>query len=220
MSLLVRVHCGYPSYADMGEAWNDDDYTAYKFVQALKGHPIKGYATLRRPNGAWTRITAEAPAPAFDHFGEWGAAQVAALGFEEGWLIPTPSSDCLHLDHDPKGRRIAQAIAKRLRGFEVAEALHWDVQLPKASEGGPRDVGTLLDNLRVGNVTPRRPIVLVDDVITSGGHLLACARALRGFGHQVGHAICAAQTVHTHPQNGMFAIADRDLERPMFAGAS
>ena len=88
MSLLVRVHCGYPSYADSGEEWGWADFDAYKLVSALKGKPINGYATLRKANGQWVRITAATPEPAFELFGEWGAAQVAQLQLQHGLIIP------------------------------------------------------------------------------------------------------------------------------------
>lgn len=212
MTLWVRVHCGYPSYAGSGEVWNQYDYDAYKLVQTLKGKPINGYATLKAPAGNWVKITAEAPQPAFDLFGEWGSSQLVGMGLTAGILMPIPSSDCLALGQDEKGRRLAQAIATRSPGFSVVEGLHWNVQLPKSSEGGPRDVGTLIKNLRIAQNIPKVPIVLVDDVTTSGGHLLACARGLRSFGHTVENAICAAQTVWGHSDVAMFAIPPFDLE--------
>lgn len=220
MVLSVRVHCGYPSYVELGEAWNQDDWSAFKLVQALKGRPINGYANLQRPNGGWVQINAENPQRAFDLFGEWAELQIRQQGPLAGLIVPVPASDCLALGADAKGRRLAEAVANRLAHFEVSEALCWAEQFPKASEGGPRDPEMLYANLLVRTGMASRHIVLVDDVTTSGGHLLACAQGLRAFGHVVDHAICAARTLHHHPQQGMFNLAAYDLEAAPLAGVA
>lgn len=220
MVLSVRVHCGYPSYAESGEGWNNLDWDAFKLVKALKGKPINGYATVRRLSGQSVRITADNTGPAFEVFGEWGARTVQDHGPARGLIVPVPAADCLALSQDPKGRRLADAIAIGLPTFQVVDALHWDVEHPKASEGGPRDFATLFGNLRVHTGLRPSHVVLVDDVMTGGGHLRACAEGLRAFGHQVELAICAARTVHSHPETGIFNLPPVDLEATPLAGAA
>lgn len=212
MALHLHVHGGYPSYGVVGEAWKTADWDAFKLVQALKGKPIKGYATLKKANGKWIRIEAGACEPAFELFGEWAVTRLQGLGLSGGLLVPIPSSDCLAIGTDAKGQKLAAAIASRVEGFVVGDALHWAEQLPKAADGGPRDVATLYRNVRVRTSLPKVPIVLIDDVVSTGGHLIACAKAMRYFGYTVEHAICAAQTLNTHPEGDMFSIETRDLE--------
>lgn len=214
MALWLHVHGGYPSYAGNAENWTNTDYDAMKLVKALKGKPFGGYATLQTPGGQWVTFRETDRGPAFRIFGEWAAAKLNEIGLTQGVLVPVPSSTCSAFGGDPKGRALGDAIAQRAPGFSVEDAFHWKMDLGKAAEGGSRDPTVLQANLVLKNGPPSN-IVLVDDVATSGGHLLACARALRGAGHTVEHAICAAQTVNTHPEN-MWMIETRDLEANSF----
>lgn len=211
MPLMLDVHGGYPSYTYAGEEWGQADFDAFKLVQILKGKPINKYASLKKADGKLVTITTANPGPAFELWGEWAAGVVAAKGLRSGLLVPVPSSTCLELGADPKGARLAKEVADRVPGFSAASMLHWNVEYPKASEGGPRDVPTLYENLRIQDGLPPQQIILIDDVVTTGGHAIACARALRTFGHTVEHVVAVAQTVWTHPPN-MWAIAPRDIE--------
>lgn len=216
MTLWLHVHGGYPSYKESGEDWRNSDYDAWKLVKALKGEPKKS-ATLQKKSGAWVTFGQNNVQPAFDLFGEWGAWKLQGLGLEGGFLVPVPSSTCLAFDQDPKGQRLADAIASRAPGFSAKAALCWKTELGKAAAGGgTRNPDTLLENLKVLDSGGHpNTVVLVDDVASSGGHLIACARALRAQGHHVEHALCAAQTVNTHPPD-IWNIASKDLEVDWF----
>lgn len=212
MALWLHAFGGYPSYAYSGEGWGQDDYRAYKLIQALKGRPINGYAWFSRAGvNKYSRINSEDASAAFDIFGEWAGAKIAEIGIAAPHIVPVPSSGCIALGDDPKGMALAQAVVKFTPGAVATGALCWSEVLRKAHEGGTRDPDLLLEKARVATELEPRPIVLVDDVGTTGGHILACARALRWFGYQVEHALCAGQTVNTHPED-MFNIPPRDLE--------
>lgn len=213
MTLLLHVHGGYPSYANSGAAWRGIDHDAHMFAQTLKGNPIGGYVQMKDVNGTWRKFTTGNPAPAFDMFGRWAAKVLNELALPPSLLVAVPSSSCVTLGGDPKGRKLADTISSYAPQHKVLDALHWAEVLPKAAEGGERDPDVLYSRLRVLAPHPSSRIILVDDVVTTGGHLLASARALRYFGHTVDHAIAAAQTVWDHPSGGsMFSIASRDLE--------
>lgn len=212
MTLWAHVHGGYASY-DGEYPWGNDEHVAHKFVQILKGEQANGYAWLPKRNGTFVKITSAAPAPAFAAWGEWAAKRVNHLYPEGGvFLVPIPSATCLAIGDDQKGSRLATAVAERCVGVEAVDALHWHEAFVKASKGGPRDAATLYENTRVLTKLEKRPVVLIDDVITGGGHAVACARALRWAGHDVQHVIAAARTVKSPPAGGMFDIPPWDAE--------
>jgi hypothetical protein len=214
MALWVHVHGGYPNYKGSGEAWNDTDFEARNLVKALKGAPFNGYSTMRTPSGAVVTIRQDNRAGAFRIFGEWAVAKLAELGVQNATLVPVPSSSCVAQGTDRKGLEIGAAITQRNAAFPTVGGLWWREARASAASGGDRHADLLLPNLMVAQMAPTH-VVLIDDVISSGGHLLACARALREHGHTVEHALCAAQTVHNHPAD-MWAIESRDLEANPF----
>lgn len=212
MTLHLHVHGGYPSYVNSGAKWRGIDHDAHMFAQTIKGNPINGYVTVKGVDGKWYKATSEKPEPAFHVFGTWAAQIIGQLNLPAGPLIAVPSSSCVTLGGDTKGRKLVDTIAAYAPNRHALNALHWDDAMQKAQAGGERDADALFGRLRVLHPMAPATVVLVDDVVTTGGHLIACARALRHFGHTVEHAIAAAQTVWDHPEAGMFAIPPRDLE--------
>ncbi|MEG3144245.1 hypothetical protein U1839_06220 [Sphingomonas sp. RT2P30] len=219
MTLWLHTQALYPSLKDTGVDWASDQsiWAAYKFVQALKGRPISGYAYLRRPNGIQVKINEASGVGAFTVFGEWAALRLAEIPITAASLVPVPSSDCLAHGADAKGNALAAAVRAHAAGMSLAPVLCWREHWPKAAEGGERDPDALLPNLSVRAILPQQQVVLIDDVATSGGHLIACARALRARGLHVEHAICAARTSHHVPEGGMFHAEVVDLEAPALA---
>lgn len=215
MALWVHVHGGYPSYGGR-EDWADTDWDAMKMVKALKGLPFKRSATITSVTGQRVTFTENHRDPAFQLWGQWASAKLAQIGLSEAILMAVPSSSCVTQGGDAKGKRLMTAIQRVSPKNIAIDGLWWTEAKEKASAGGSRDADVLKANLTVRD-GPQSTIVLVDDVVSSGGHLLACARALRERGHTIEHALCVAQTVNSHPAN-MWAIESRDLEANPFAG--
>jgi adenine/guanine phosphoribosyltransferase-like PRPP-binding protein len=94
---------------------------------------------------------------------------------------------------------MATAIANRfkLKNVSVAPILWWRKAIPSAHKaGGSREPSVLYPLLVLAPKASKEPrCVLVDDVKTTGGHLLAGEARLRTAGIRVSGAICAARRV-------------------------
>jgi adenine/guanine phosphoribosyltransferase-like PRPP-binding protein len=98
----------------------------------------------------------------------------------------------------PRTFALAEALASHI-GPDAAplDLLRWVRPMARAhAADGTRDPQVLYGRLRLKDRTwpvAGQRLVLVDDVIASGGHLRAAAAFLNDCGAVVTHAICAAQ---------------------------
>jgi predicted amidophosphoribosyltransferase len=98
------------------------------------------------------------------------------------------------------------AAVGNLKIATLWDGLRFKKTLTKSREGGPRDVGTLYDNLDVIAPIPTdAQIILIDDVCTGGGHLKAAAKRIVEGGGECIFSICIARTANdkTRPAQGV-----------------
>ena len=166
-----------------------------KAAGSLPGLPVTGH----RPPG--TARPADPSAEVWES--AWGSAPsarprreipAAAPAVRAICLVPAPSRrSAARIRGGPHVERLAAAAASVLaeRGFEVAVAPALELT------GGARDavgldraerVANLAGRLRfreAGRPPPGFPVVVLDDVITTGATAAACVRALEGEGIEV-----------------------------------
>ena len=189
-----------------GIEWRPKDFETAKFIKAIKGDPIKGYAQILW-NGRYHRIEdgKDGRVVAFQLFGEMAAdylrRQHAGLLADTLTFVPIPSSQTT-LASPADHLFVSLVLAKKLaaacgKQAEVEDVLRWQSQMSSARSGGTRAPGYLYDHL----VVTKKPLgtsphILIDDVCTSGGHLRAAATRLKEAGANVVLALCAGRTVH------------------------
>jgi predicted amidophosphoribosyltransferase len=122
---------------------------------------------------------------ALEWFAEWAAPFVNAHGQGRKVLIPIPSSKTIASSADDfRTAQIARAVAAQCNPpATISAVLRWNHVMPSANEeGGSRDQRVLYPNLTVISRIPAGTCVCIDDVATSGGHLIAAAWKLADLG--------------------------------------
>jgi hypothetical protein len=144
-------------------------------------------------------------------------------------VVPIPGSSCVGEDDVEKSRcfALAKETARRFRGdgTRTAEALpllFWKEARPKSKGMATRNaqkIAEALDSDLFTEIGLERRIVLIDDVVTSGSHIIGCAKYFDDRRREMSHlnysevAFAVARTVHKKGQ----AIRNEyeDCPRPM-----
>jgi hypothetical protein len=203
------------TYRTKGGGWTASQLGVLRFVQALKKQDLDGTAEVLVKGGEPKR--ALAAQNAHDAF-EWFADMVVPLLRQElattrVVLVPVPDCGCTEELLESRTSALAIAIARRASAVIVSDILRWCRRMPPARSGhGSRDPASLYQNLRLrpGWEPVSRPYVLVDDVVTTGSHLRACAAFLHNHGARVERGVCAAKS-DPDPSNDPFRRRIDDL---------
>jgi hypothetical protein len=189
----LRVVCCF-SHLTGPDGWQDSHHCVNQFLRAIKGQPLSGYAYVRvGPSQPRRKLEASNAGDAVDWFGDMAARVLLTAAVDAPALVPIPDSACTVGARRSRTTAMADAIAARVPGAQVADALRFD-QVMHSSHGrqGCRDALSLHRHLTwQAPEVAAVPCVLVDDVITTGGHLAAAAAVLRQVGYRVDLAVCA-----------------------------
>jgi hypothetical protein len=195
------------------------EHDAHDFIQAVKGRPMNGYTGVpvrgvRRViiNNHLDRALEILALLTYD-------IAVPPLPLYSPILVPVPNASNTLTSGPPRTYAQAQFIARQLAaGAEAIDLFRWREARPSAnSAGGTRDPGELYEALVVrpearSQLQARRPYVLIDDVLTSGGHLQAVDAALENLvGRRAAIALVAAVSDDEHVEDP-FAVRIREIE--------
>jgi len=207
MALKVISFAAYLTRTD--EQWRGEDWNAQKFVKAVKGKHVNGYAWV--PVCGNSRYLSESNADdSIGWFGEMAAKYLTEHPTLASLLVPVPNSDCTTKNRKlPRTLRLAEAIASRVKRMKVWDGLRWKIEMTPSSKGGTRDPQILYDNLVVTEKLPVGRVILVDDVRTTGAHLIASAARIKTKGGTCRLALCAGRTVLAQEENP-FEVGDEE----------
>lgn len=188
------------TYSTAFRARREPEWLALQFVRAIKGKPLKGYVDVPLPGNRLMRLDHATAASVAAWFGELLAGGLTWDTVGALTLVPIPHAACdLHAHVPPKTLPLADALRDALAPGQAAvmDLLRWGEAIPQAHlAGGTRDPQELYSVLRltVASLPEQLPqIVLVDDVLASGGHLRAAAAFLIDCGAEVQMAVCAGR---------------------------
>jgi predicted amidophosphoribosyltransferase len=191
----VQAVCCFTHLTSTDFAWTDPHYCVKKFVDALKRRPINKSAYIPVGRGPKRKLTQDNAGHAVLWFGEMAAELLSQQPFgDKPILVPYPSSKCTPAVRVAKTKRLATATASRFTA-DVADIIRYVNEQPSAhEEDGTRDPALIYPELTLtGEIAPDRPYVLIDDVLTSGGHARAGVALLRENGATVSLVVCGVK---------------------------
>lgn len=211
MTIKAVAFCSYLISVDRG--WRSSDYAAANVVKALKGKALIGQFSNIPVNGKIVRLTEANRQQVLGWFGAWASTTLKReQPSGQIALVPIPSSDAVvGFTGTFASQRMANDLASRDNRLFVADALRWKRALPAAHQGGVRDPKTLLENMTLVANLPRHAVpVLVDDVLTKGGHLLAAVEKLAEASIERPRlALVAGRTVLNPPQDPFAPVVEQ-----------
>jgi predicted amidophosphoribosyltransferase len=148
-------------------------------------------------------------------FGRFIAKQVQADWGTDLDLVPVPSKDGVVGVVDFRtSQMLKEGLSTTALKDRTLNALYWSDQLEKAHQGGSRRRDFLKEHLSAGVEVKGRNIVLVDDLLSTGGSLLASRDFLEEHGAKVLGAVTCGRTIYdfdTKPFGRQTLILEEEL---------
>jgi hypothetical protein len=198
--MKVAHACGYYSElavkAGKPRPRNPPFWESYMFCHAVKSGEFHRRFYIDKQSGRLNITKANFPMVR-PTFGDWAARKLPTFSEEPVLLVPVPSKDGVKTATTYRSLRMAQEALKGT-AYEgsIFDGLRWNKKLKSAHDGGPRKRAELLPHLETRGDLKDKKVVLIDDLVTTGGSLLACQDRIEGAGAKVVGAITCGRTVY------------------------
>lgn len=196
--MRVSFICGYYSDLAKNRARRPESYwDAYFFTWGVKVGSFKKPFILQRDDGH-IHITAANFSLVRQSFGQFIASEIDdRYSGSEPLLVPIPSKDRLAKVRDARSTQMVQeAMSTTRHSSAVSSSVRWTQKVAKAHQGGPRGRAELRKYLESDTKIKGRNVILIDDLVSTGGSMLACKDVLEGIGATVIGAITCGKTVY------------------------
>lgn len=183
--MKVISYCGYyPDRAHNEIAKRPEPYwNAYFYVWGAKVGSHRRDFWIQRESGNRINITKTNFATVRKTFGAWATRQIPTLAGDvaEPALIPVPSKDGVVGAATYRSlKMVEEAFAGTAYEHCVVDGLRWTEKLTQAHLGGSRSRARLLPFLTTNADVNDDNAILVDELYSTGGSLLACADHFEG----------------------------------------
>lgn len=190
-----------------------DEWDAYKFCGAVKNATVNGHFHTKNPR---IRIEESNVASARKFFGHWMLETIKAHFGTGERLVPVPSKDSWNTELFRSLMMVRESIPQA--GPEwTPPMVRYTVQRQSAASGGPRGYEANYPYLMVTPEAGIKRVVLIDDIVTGGGNMLATRRRLIEAGLDVLGAVVVGRTTVSQPdpwQEGVIELGDDDTHLP------
>ena len=201
---------------DVDVTWRPADYNVRNIVRGLKQEPFNGYSEFR-VGGAVRRYNQanieQFMPPLLQGVGQRMSTQ---LQQREVAIVPIPGSTMAV--GAPGTFRIVDLATMFALGYgtkaKVVAAIRWVAPREKAHRQNELRSPDLYQPRMTLTEQPTRPVLLFDDVMTSGSQMIAATRFLREAGYEVvGGCIVARATKTQHEKMIDWVTEDVPIER-------
>lgn len=217
-SIVVHSANFYLSNRDV--TWRDSDYQSHSIVKSYKDEEWKYYVNI--PFVSSKRLTFQDRELIRSKVNPRLGQRIRGNISSEVYIVPVPDSAAFVGSGD-EGRafRLSRELASEVGHLaEPCVALRWRCpRTPQHVQSGMRRMTQYLGQLSLVEV-PSRPVVLVDDMITSGSQMLACANILEAAGCVVLFGVVVGKRALNQvadPLSWDVEVFQQDEQRSLFA---